>query len=248
MSITIGVSHITRTSAIFYFDNDGAGAGAQDFKIYASDGTTVVKTISSSDAGWDASDITVTGLTPGTSYIAKLDDDPTSTASFTTLTDDPKVATESMWADLASRVKAKSDVAITMTTTDPGEGSALAADHYVGVYGGDPIIMDYSTSEVNTGAKWIDGSAIYKKTVDLGAMPNTTTKNVSHGISNLGTVIKVEGAAVNSSGNTILLPTVATSVGYNITVQINSTDVKLEDGADRSGYSGHVTIYYTKSS
>lgn len=105
MSITIEVSRITGTTAMFYMDDDGAGAGAEDFKIYASDGVTVVKTISSSDAGWSGSAITVTGLVPSTSYIAKLDADPTSTASFTTLADRPKVATESMWGDLVDKIK-----------------------------------------------------------------------------------------------------------------------------------------------
>ena len=78
---------------------------------------------------------------------------------------------------------------ITMTNIDPGEGSALAADNYVGVYGGAPIIMDYSTSEVDTGYTWTDGSPIYKKTINIGALPNATTKSVAHNISNFGTPI-----------------------------------------------------------
>ena len=140
---------------------------------------------------------------------------------------------------------------ITMTTTDPGEGSALATDNYVGVYGGDPIIMDYSTSEVNTGAKWIDGSAIYKKTVNVGTLPDTTTKNVAHGISNLGTIIKIEGIAIGSSYTTPL-PFVAEPTAANqstaIRLYATSTNVVVDTGTDRTALSAYVTLYYTKSS
>ena len=56
-------------------------------------------------------------------------------------------------------------VSLTMTTTDPGDGSPLAANTILGVYDGGGITMDYSTSEQATGYTWIDGSMIYKKTI-----------------------------------------------------------------------------------
>ena len=71
------------------------------------------------------------------------------------------------------------DISITMTNSDPGEGATVGENEYIAVYGGDPIIMDYSTNEVNTGAKWIDGSAIYKKTINTGALPNNGSKDAS---------------------------------------------------------------------
>ena len=139
---------------------------------------------------------------------------------------------------------------ITMTTTDPGEGSALAANNFIGVYGEDPIILDYSTSEINTGAKWVDGSAIYKKTVDIGTLPNSTTKTVAHGISNLDYCIQFWGTAKNSSGNHIVLPWPSKDVVSSaIELTITSTDVSITtaDGWP-AAYSGYVTLYYTKSS
>lgn len=139
---------------------------------------------------------------------------------------------------------------ITMTTTDPGEGSALAANNFIGVYGGDPIIMDYSTTEVNTGAKWVDGSAIYKKTINLGALPNATTKAVAHGVSNFGYLVKIEGMSTYSGDNVFRpLPHVSVySAADNILVEVSPTDVVVYTGVDRSAFSGYVTIYYTKSS
>ena len=161
---------------------------------------------------------------------------------------DPRTATEAQWGDLVDRVKAKSDVQITMTTTDPGEGSPLAANNFVAVYGGDPIIMDYSTSEINTGAKWIDGSAIYKKTINTGALPNATPKSVSHGISGIGNIIKFEGWASDGS-SWVPLPLVATGDTYNVQASVGSTQITLDTGQNRSNYSSsYITIHYTKSS
>lgn len=139
---------------------------------------------------------------------------------------------------------------ITMTATDPGEGSALAANNFIGVYGEDPIILDYSTTEINTGAKWVDGSAIYKKTVDIGTLPNSTTKTVAHGISNLDYCIQFWGTAKNSSGNHIVLPWPSKDVVSSaIELTVTSTDVSITtaDGWP-AAYSGYVTLYYTKSS
>lgn len=134
MSYSIEISHLTATSCMVYIDDDGAAGNPQNLTFYESDGTTAVKSISASDPGWDMSVITVNGLTPNTTYVTKLDDDPTVTATFTTLPDEPRTATESQWVDLANRVKAKSDVQITMTSTDPGEGASLAANNFIAVY------------------------------------------------------------------------------------------------------------------
>lgn len=137
---------------------------------------------------------------------------------------------------------------ITMSSTDPGEGSALAANNYIGVYGGEPIILDYSTNEVDTGAKWVDGNAIYKKTINFGTLPNATQKDVSHGISSLSTIIKIEGFATDSSA-TINIPTASNSANSNIDIWVSSTNVSISTANDMSGYTTcYITLYYTKSS
>lgn len=140
---------------------------------------------------------------------------------------------------------------ITMTDTDPGEGSALAANNFVGVYGTDPIILDYSTSEINTGAKWIDGTTIYKKTVNTGALPNASSKSVAHNIANLSRVIRVEGYAYDSSSQrTYPIPYASWTAAINsIGVYANDTYIVLGAGIDRSGIAeSYVTLYYTKTS
>lgn len=166
-------------------------------------------------------------------------------------------STSTTLAATPSAVKSAYDLAsgkatITMTTTDPGEGSALAANNFVAVYGGDPIILDYSTSEVNTGAKWIDGSTIYKKTINFGALPNATEKNVAHNITNLNRVIKAEGYSYRSSDHvTYPIPFISAPTGttYNIGFTVNSTNIALSTGTDRSNITEcYITLYYTKTS
>lgn len=138
---------------------------------------------------------------------------------------------------------------ITMTNIDPGEGSALTANNFVGVYGLDPIILDYSTNEVNTGIKWIDGRSIYKKTINFGTLPNATTKNVAHNISNLNKIIRLEGYTYNpTSLTTAPLPFSAPTATSNIAMNANSTDITVTTGVDRTSFSeSYITLYYTKS-
>lgn len=243
-SLSIIQGSITATTVSLYAGYDDAAASVP-YKIYASDGTTVVQ------SGTSPSDsiVHVTGLTPETTYIAEAGDTAGTRETFTTLADEPKVATESMWADLASKVKTKSDVVITMTTTDPGEGSGLAANNYVAVYGGDPIILDYSTNEQNTGYTWVDGSAIYKKTVSFGALPNGTSKTLAHGVSNLSRIVGIQGWAYRSTDSTTFpIPFIAGATG-NIQLYVSGANIVVITDSDRSDVGqSYITLYYIKAS
>lgn len=133
---------------------------------------------------------------------------------------------------------------ITMTTTDPGEGSALAENNYIGVYGGDPIIMDYSINEVNTGAKWIDGSVIYKKTINFGSLPNNTSKQVAHNIASLDRIIKIDGIMNDSNDSHFwTIPYVAVN-----NIEVFSGNIQITTTLDLTSYTAYITLYYTKSS
>lgn len=136
---------------------------------------------------------------------------------------------------------------ITMTNVDPGEGTPLAENHFIGVYSENPdvpLVFDYSLTEVNTGAKWIDGSAIYKKTINFGSLPNATTENVAHNISNLDNVIKIDGYMTNGS-NWRTLPY---ADGAFTSVYVSATQVSVYTTADMSSWTSYVTLYYTKTS
>lgn len=145
---------------------------------------------------------------------------------------------------------------ITMTTADPGEGSPLDQNEFIGVYGGDPIIMDYSTNEINTGAKWIDGRPIYKKTIvsTLSGSENS----VNTGVQNIDLLIDWHNTVVTSSTRQMVVgyrasgPATST---YNTNyimqaVQFNKDDnqLKFEFGTNYTGSKTvYSTIWYTKS-
>lgn len=108
---------------------------------------------------------------------------------------------------------------------------------------------NYSTTEQTVGT-WIDGSMIYEKVIDLGALPNNTTKNVAHGIANLGLVISATFAATDGNGQYIIMPHVVANrdyIPYQVSVYATSANVVIEVGSNRSAYSGFAILRYTKT-
>lgn len=108
---------------------------------------------------------------------------------------------------------------------------------------------NYSTSEVNTGFTWVDGSAIYKKTINFGTLPNASNKSVAHGISNLNRVIRVEAIADYGTGSTKFPIPFSSSAAQssNVSIAIESSTIGIQTGNDRSGATAYVTLFYTKS-
>lgn len=107
----------------------------------------------------------------------------------------------------------------------------------------------YSTQEVKTGGTWIDGKPIYRKTIDCGALPNNSYKNVNHNITDLDIIIDCYGEAIEVSGGNarIVLPNASTILANAIEIYLNSMYVVIQTGGDRSGYNGYVTVEYTKT-
>lgn len=108
----------------------------------------------------------------------------------------------------------------------------------------------YSTDEQIVG-RWIDGNTIYEKVVDLGALPNNATKNIAHGISNLGKVIQAELSASDNNSIWLTIPyatTSTTDTKYQIGFWITDTNVVVKSDWDRSALSGYAILRYTKSS
>lgn len=121
----------------------------------------------------------------------------------------------------------------------PGDGLEVASDGTLNA-----VISNYSTNEVNTGATWIDGSPIYKKTIDTGALPNNATKTVQHGVgTSLKRAIKIEGYAYSTVfGINMSMPDPETSV------QVAGTGIEITSSADLSTFTeSYVTLYYTKT-
>lgn len=122
---------------------------------------------------------------------------------------------------------------------------AYGADVVGGFAERPPVI--YSTDEQVIG-EWIDGSTLYQKTIDFGALPNNTSKSVNHNISNLNRVVYFLSTAQNSSGTGRPIPDANTSsLNSQIRTYWDSTKVYIATAADQSAYTAYVTLQYTKS-
>jgi len=74
-----------------------------------------------------------------------------------------------------------------------------------------------------------------RKVVEIGALPNNTTKTVAHGISNLDTILTLKGYA-KSSSYILPLPYVAAVANSAVEVYANDTNISLLTGIDRTEY------------
>lgn len=113
-----------------------------------------------------------------------------------------------------------------------------------------PTDVNFSTSERKVG-KWVDGSDLFAKTIDCGALPNNTNKFVAHNISNLKHAVFFSGFATQST-NTPNLPLpyiVPTSLSASVGVIEVSGNIRITTASDMSAYTiSYVTIFYTKTS
>lgn len=111
------------------------------------------------------------------------------------------------------------------------------------------IYGSYSNTETDTGTTWVDGKAIYKKTLSYNntAVANNTT--LDHGIANINEVVKVE-AHLNNDGTYMGYPTTVTGGAGDLGIRVSKTQIifigndSWSANANRTTY---VTIYYTKT-
>ena len=108
----------------------------------------------------------------------------------------------------------------------------------------------YSTDEIIIG-KWINNKPIYRKVINFGSLPNATTKDITHGITNLDKIIRYYGIAyaTGSAGFiTRILPASSPSgAEYTIDLYILENNIEIATAIDRSAYSAYIIIEYTKT-
>ena len=113
------------------------------------------------------------------------------------------------------------------------------------------VDTDYSTTEKIVGT-WLDGKPVYEKTLDCGTLPNTTTKSVSHNISNLKNIVSLNGVAINNSGtNTVQIPLPygnPSNINNTIAIRINGSKLDIITGSNLTAFTySYVIIQYTKT-
>lgn len=138
----------------------------------------------------------------------------------------------------------------TVVTQVVTEGTKIATINETDIYapssGGG---IDYSTTEQDTGLKWIDNSAIYQITIDLGVFGNVTGQvvNIAHNISNLNVLVSAMCTG-SKSGSRVPIPTTnANSYLALMNVAITDTNVIVMSSGSMKDYHGYITLMYTKS-
>lgn len=107
----------------------------------------------------------------------------------------------------------------------------------------------YSTDERVVGT-WIDGSKIYEKVIDCGALPNATTKTIAHGIERLNILISANIIATNDARTTYIpIPySSETDLTANIRLLITNTSINIYDAMNYNWINKtYAILRYTKS-
>lgn len=173
--------------------------------------------------------------------------EPTDAQIRTAITADGATGSQAAYCVIATILVANTTTVITDSLITIKKAQISASSINLSTMGG-----NYSQSEVATGYTWDDGSMIYKKTVYISSLPNATTGNYPHSITNLNQVIKLEGFMLTSGGGAWPLPQVPnpTSSGVNngIRLSASSSNITIDAGTNRSTSSAYVTLWYTKTS
>lgn len=107
---------------------------------------------------------------------------------------------------------------------------------------------NYNTAEKVIG-KWIDGKPVYQKTIDFGALPNSTSKSVNHEINNLDLILSIEGIVYQNTSKDgfLCLNDHKTDFAWATRVSASKTTVTIGASVDRSPFSAYITLKYTKT-
>ena len=104
--------------------------------------------------------------------------------------------------------------------------------------------IHYSLNEQVIGT-WIDGKPLYQKTVDCGALPNATIKNVPHGIDNFGELVSIFGVARHPDYR-ICIPYVGAK--DRLVADIYHDVIEIVSATNMSSYTEtYITLQYTKT-
>ena len=109
--------------------------------------------------------------------------------------------------------------------------------------------VDYSLTEREIGT-WVDGTALYEKTIYIQNLPNNTTLNINHNIANIDKIVYLNGMC-QLTGNVWFYPMPFSAIPaegqYTIVAAATTTYVMIKTASDYSTYEGYITMRYTKT-
>jgi hypothetical protein len=132
------------------------------------------------------------------------------------------------------------------------QGRLLVAGGAVGPAGADGAagagVVDFSTTETATNVKWIDGKTVYVKVIDFGAIPDTSTKSVAHGLAAGFQIIEMSFMIRRSTDNDHRhVPYVSLNSASDASMNIDGTNVNIDTESAWTNFTGVVILWYTKA-
>lgn len=127
-----------------------------------------------------------------------------------------------------------------------GDGLSVTEE---GVLSANSQTWNYSTNEVNTGQKWIDGKDIYCKVYNNVQLTNGTDVTIDANFGTDKNLIKIEGVGHYNSGNEKIDVMLSNYLAGNDKAVPKVADgVLLVEVKDNwSAWTCHLIIYYTKT-
>ena len=106
--------------------------------------------------------------------------------------------------------------------------------------------VDYSLEEQWTGKRWIDGKKIYQITVELGVLPNKTTRLIPHNLADYDQILHYFGHSHNPGQNNFI--NVPHPAPQGVAISIIGPNIQLSAAGNYSAQTeSYLTFWYTKT-
>lgn len=102
-----------------------------------------------------------------------------------------------------------------------------------------------STGLTSGSATKITPRSVFRKVLNFGSLPNTTTKSSAHGLTlnSTSTLVKLYGAATNTAGTSFIpIPYASATAASVIELNADGTNINIVTGSDRTSYTKCVVI------
>jgi len=105
-------------------------------------------------------------------------------------------------------------------------------------------IAIYEPVELQTGQSWFSAQPRkkrqgFRKVFDFGSLPNATAKTIAHGLTLTADFhfTRIFATATDTSGfNAIPIPFASPTLANNISIEVDSTNVTITTGSDRTAF------------
>lgn len=115
----------------------------------------------------------------------------------------------------------------------------------------DRVVENIGFSEIKTDRDFEESPGswrpIYRKTVDIGALPNSTSKTVNHNISNISEIFYIKGVYHNSSNDEFGPIPYSSNSDWIVELSVNKTAIYIKTNTDWLTTNGIITLEYTKT-